>query len=131
MNNERNFYFKLLLLICSLCIAIEIGMWIWSNSQVSNLRHSEIEAIQLAKEGCVTLSTVLVGNCITIGVSALIPQYGVCKIYNKVEEHKYYWIAKMFYMFYILVPIVSSIKSVLDGYSLIRDAGTSLFKMIS
>lgn len=129
--DEEKLYFKLLLVVCSISIGIELCLFIWSYIQILNLKASNIEAIQLAKEGCVAFITLLIGNIITTAVSIFIPKIRVFNLYYKLDGYKYHWIATIFFVLYITVPIASTLSGIVSGYSLIKDAGISLFKMIS
>lgn len=133
MDDEKNLRFKLLLLVCSITIAIEITLSIWSNIQVANLdlHSSSIEAIQLSRKGIMTFFTLLIGTWITTCVSIFIPQIRVWNLYCKIDGHKYYWIASIFFVAYWVIPIVNTLNSICGGCVLIKEAGISLFKMIS
>lgn len=130
MDDEKR-YFIQFLVVCLISIVIELGLSIWSRNQISSLKVLNIEAIQLAKEGCVTFITLLVGNGITTAVSIFMPQIRIFNLYYKLDGYKYDWIATIFLVIYIVVPIKSTLSGIVSGYSLIKDAGISLFKMIS
>jgi hypothetical protein len=133
MDDEKDFKFKLLLLVCLITIAIEIALLIWSNIQIANLdlNSSSIEAIQLAKKGIITFITLLFGTWITTCVSIIIPQIRVWNLYCRIDGHKYYWIASIFFVAYLVIPIVNTLNSIRGGFALINEAGISLFEMIS
>lgn len=133
MDDEKNINFKHLILVCSISIAIELILLFWSNIQVSKLDliKSNIEAIQFAKKGVMTFFTLLIGTLITSGVSIIIPQIRVWKLYFKIDGHQYHWIATISFCAYIVIPIINILDSICGGFMLIRESGISLFKMIS
>lgn len=131
MEDEKNAYFKIFLLLCLIAIGIEIALFVWSNIQVSNFSASEIEAIKLAQKGVLTFGTLFFGNLITAVVSIFIPQYGVFKLYHKINGHQYYWVAKILLLIYIVLPIANTAYSISGACSLLKDASISIFQMIS
>lgn len=131
MNNEKDMSFKLLVIVCSLTILIEIILLIWSSIQVSSLdlNSSSVEAIQLAKKGALSFFTVLFGSWITTSFSIFIPQIRVYNLYQKTCGHKNHTIATLLYVAYFIVPIVNTLYSIYGGHSFLKGAGLSILEM--
>lgn len=130
MDDEKNFSFILLTIVCSITIFIEVALFIWSNNQVSLVRNN-INTIELAGKGVVSFFTLGICSLVATSVSIISSPICVPQLHAKISDHKYYIFATFLYATYIVLPLASTLYSIYGGYSLLKEANISLFAMIA
>lgn len=132
MGDEKSISFKLFMSICLITLAVEFALSLWSSIRIASLdlNGSNIESVRLAGKGVMTFFMLLLGSWITMVLSIFIPERKVWELHNKCSEHPYYWLATIFLFLYFIIPAGNTIASILGGFSLIKNAGFSVFEMI-
>lgn len=132
MKAESDYKLPMLLSICLITVLIEAGLSVWSSHVIGQLDFNghTVATIQLASEGVMTYVTLFWGTLITTSVSLIIPQIRVLSLYNQITDKRFHKIATVAVLAYILVPTANTVASIIGGYTLLSNAGISLFDLI-
>lgn len=133
MDEKKDYAFGLLLSVCLITIAIEMGLLLWSNHVISQVGYNNqtVVTIQLASKGVMTYVTLLFGSLITTSVSIIVPQFRVFALYNEITDKRFRRVATVAIWAYVLVPVINTVGSIIGGYTLLQNAGLSLFDILS
>ena len=129
MGNEKYHFIKIAM-VSSITIGIELFLTIWTCIQINDLGFSYIEAAQKSREATATFILMAFGAVVTAIFSTIFPKIGVWKSYKELHNRKYRKWATVFLVVMYTYSSGNTLGSLLSAYSLIYDAGISLFEMI-